>query len=238
MKPVIQIIPDIHLRWKRVDAIIKEEGADQVILLGDYFDDFGDDYRENAIMADWLVASLQQPNRIHIMGNHDISYAIPTIDYKCSGYETGKDYAINSIMKDEHWKQLKLYHWIDDTTLCSHAGVHNYFFKTYGKGMEFKPWLEKTCKHALEKAFDCKPPEPILKAGRSRGGTERFGGIMWCDSMEFQKVSGVKQIFGHTPCLEPFYVHDQNDLCLDTHNRHYAIYFDGKVTIKCADDIR
>ena len=46
------IISDIHLRWKLVDNIINEESPDEIIFLGDYFDDFGDTPEKNLVMAE------------------------------------------------------------------------------------------------------------------------------------------------------------------------------------------
>ena len=122
------IISDIHLRWKLVDNIINEESPDEIIFLGDYFDDFGDTPEKNLVMAEWLVHSLEQPNRIHLMGNHDIMYGTRDRNYRCSGYNEDKEYLINTVMTRDHWKKIKMYHWLDDI-LCSHAGVHVHFHK-------------------------------------------------------------------------------------------------------------
>ena len=57
------IIPDIHHCIDKVDKIIKHESADQIVFLGDYFDDYGDDYQTSLITANWLAASLEQPKK-------------------------------------------------------------------------------------------------------------------------------------------------------------------------------
>jgi len=41
---------------------------------------------------------------------------------------------------------------------------------------------------------------PFVGAGRARGGRQEFGGVTWLDwTREFEPVSGVNQICGHTP---------------------------------------
>lgn len=234
------IIPDLHLNWERADKIIKHVGADKIVFLGDYFDDFGDDYQTNLKMAEWLAASLDQPNRIHLFGNHDISYAIARREYKCSGYEAGKDYAINAVLKEDNWRKLKLYTWVGDY-LCSHAGVHNYYNTMFSNGASIKEWLEPVAKRAMDDAFALKPVHPLLEAGKSRGGYARHGGIIWCDFYEFKPIFGVNQIFGHTPRRSPEWVIVGEDnspdysenLDLDVSHAHfYAIHDDTKLTKK------
>lgn len=240
------IISDIHNCIEKVDKIIKHESADQIVFLGDYFDDFGDDYRVATQTANWLAASLAQPNRIHLMGNHDISYAIAHRSYKCSGYESGKDYAINSILSESDWRKLKTHTWVGNY-LCSHAGVHKYFYTKYGENKPFNIWLDTICNEAMENAYDLKPALPILRAGQSRGGIEVHGGIMWCDRDEFVAIDGINQIFGHTPSKRPLWLEYgsplskaySKNLALDNygHSNYYAIHDNDFVSIKWIGDM-
>lgn len=238
------IISDIHLRWKLVDNIINEESPDEIIFLGDYFDDFGDTPVKNLVMAEWLVHSLEQPNRIHLMGNHDIMYGARDRNYRCSGYNEDKEYLINTVMTRDHWKKFQMYYWLDDI-LCSHAGVHVHFHKqNSANGRDLKTWLEQESKLALHNAFERRPQiHEMFNAGYSRGGIQLYGGIVWCDFDEFKGIPGVKQIFGHTPQSIPTWKNYDEDgltsenLCLDTHNRDYVIYSNGELEIKSSIDI-
>ena len=146
------ILADIHNEWNKAEKIIAHESPDKIVFLGDYFDDFGDDNAIAAKTAEWLLASLKQKNRIHIMGNHDTNYAFPHRSYKCSGYHISKDYAINDVLKESDWRKLPLYTWVG-SWLCSHAGVHPHFYIKYSNGEPFKDWLETTCNEALRTAF-------------------------------------------------------------------------------------
>lgn len=240
------IIPDIHNCIVKADKIIRHEAADKIVFLGDHFDDFGDDYRIATDTAHWLAASIEQPNRIHLMGNHDIGYAMPHKSYKCSGYEISKDYAINEVLKEKDWRKLKTHTWVGNY-LCSHAGVHNFFYQKYGEGKPFNTWLDEICHEAMENAYAHKPALPILRAGTSRGGIESYGGIMWCDSREFIGIDGVNQIFGHTPLRKPVWleygVPDSDafsrNLALDNHghSNYYAIHENDQISIKWIGDM-
>ena len=242
------ILSDIHNKWDKAEKIIKHESVDQIVFLGDYFDDFSDNARIATDTAQWLAASLEQPNRVHIMGNHDTNYAFNHRSYKCSGYEDAKDYAINAVLSESDWRKLPLYTWVG-SWLCSHAGVHPYFHHKYGKGTEFKSWLKDTCTEALQHAFEAKAALPILRAGRSRGGDELRGGINWCDATEFKPVTGVNQIFGHTPQKNPRWINSgsslSNDysqnLCLDVSHCNYYVIHDSNndhmVSVKWIGDM-
>ena len=220
------IIPDLHLQWQKADKIIKYEAADKIVFLGDNFDDFDDFTFTNQIMAEWVKNSLDQPNRIHIMGNHDTNYAFRDRSYKCSGYTSAKEEVINLILKHSDWRKMPLYTQVG-SWLCSHAGVHNHMYEQYGNGLDFYKWLKDTCNDALTNAFANKPAFSILRAGRSRDGSETVGGIVWCDANEFLGIKGINQIFGHTPQEKPRWINspDSQNLCLDVNNANcYAIH--------------
>ena len=241
------ILADIHNRWDKAEKIINHEAPDKIVFLGDYFDDFGDDFRIAKGTAEWLSTSLNAKNRIHLMGNHDTNYAFKHRSYKCSGYSQIKDFAINDVLNDSDWRRLPLYTWVG-SWLCSHAGVHPHFYIKYSNSEPFKDWLETTCNEALKAAFRNEPSLPILSAGQSRGGIEVYGGINWCDANEFAPIDGINQIFGHTPQRKPRWINKgspltklySQNLCLDiTHCNYYAIHDDvtDQIETKWIEDI-
>ena len=225
------IISDLHLQWQRADSIIKHVAPDKIVFLGDYFDDFGDTYRDNLEMAEWLQSSLSKPDRIHLMGNHDIQYAIGSQVFTCSGFEQSKLFAIDSVLTEENWKQLPFYTWVG-SWFCSHAGVHKYYYDTYGyaygRRLPFNEWIKSECQEAFDQMWKDKTPHRILSAGRSRGGVSRHGGIIWCDVREYAPIEGVNQIFGHTPRQRPEWINgpgNTKSLALDvSHSHYYAIH--------------
>lgn len=214
------IIPDIHLRWEQAEKIISAVGPDEVIFLGDYFDDFGDTPEMVRDTAEWLEGSVNKPNRIHLYGNHDQSYGFPFLTFKCSGYEQWKDFTINDIVSKTTWNKLKWYHWLDDRWLLTHAGLHrsNVPKEIYQHINDRPKFIEELSKY-LDKSIEEGIREAanntrtwIFNAGHSRGGSQKVGGITWCDyEVEFEPIIGINQIFGHTPLRH---------VCWTTHERN------------------
>ena len=119
------ILPDIHNRWEIAEKIIKSVKPDKTIFLGDYFDDFGDNPHIIADVADWFHHSVNQKDRIHLCGNHDLHYWFKdNKDMPCSGYEQFKSITINDFVTKQDWEKLKFFYILDNKWLLSHAGVH------------------------------------------------------------------------------------------------------------------
>jgi hypothetical protein len=209
MNKKIIVIGDIHNHWAEAEAIAsKYDDTHTVVFVGDYFDDFGDTAQDAIQTAQWLKESLGKPNRIHLMGNHDINYSYlnyrtdvnghPQNIYNCSGYDMKKDDAINRIMTEADWDKIKFYH-IQYGFIFTHAGIHPHWFEHPIKGMDIEYVKEKLDKTAIDyhnRAWN----DIIGAAGRCRGGIHKAGGILWCDYFrEARLMSGIKQVFGHTP---------------------------------------
>jgi hypothetical protein len=208
MSKTTLIIPDIHLKWKFADRIIKSVGADEVIFTGDYFDDFNDTPDMVRATAEWFVKSANTPGRIHLYGNHDVSYAFAHESWRCSGYADWKYFAINDIVTRETWDKLKWYHVLDNTFLLSHAGIHkNYVPKKVADLIHDRPTMFKELSDFLDDAIirgtrakNRRESTWVFAAGLSRGGFARHGGLIWCDyAREFYPFTGLNQIVGHTP---------------------------------------
>ncbi len=105
------IIPDIHNDYLTAEKIIKKENPDKIIFLGDYFDDFDDTIQDTNNTAKWLVKSLKQENRIHLIGNHDLSYMTNNPNLRCMGYRTDKHKAIKKHFIN--WSKLLMYYFIN-----------------------------------------------------------------------------------------------------------------------------
>lgn len=205
---VTLIIPDIHLRHEQAERIIASVKADEIVFLGDYFDDFGDTPEMVSKTCDWLEASVNKPNRIHLFGNHDMHYAHTYRGFQCSGYDQWKYFLIHDTLPREVWDKFKYFHVLDNKWLLTHAGLHDLnlpdsvkklagdrpkFFKEIGE------YLDTEVINGF-RAVANNVPHWIFGAGRSRGGSQRVGGIVWCDfEREFIPIKGLNQIFGHTP---------------------------------------
>ncbi len=239
----ILIIPDIHLKHLQAERIVEREKADLTIFAGDYFDDFGDSPRANQATAHWLQQSLEKPNRIHLLGNHDAHYRWPHM--ACSGFTQAKCTAIRKVLGEEGFERLELYYYDQaSNTLFTHAGLTRPLVECRGgwqlaleEDEEPKPTRTRSPYYATENNW-------LYAPGAARGGHVRYGGPLWCDTREFEPIPGLNQIFGHTPWEAPRWKDKAGwedtameseapfDLCLDTHLRHYALLEGTRVVVR------
>jgi hypothetical protein len=240
----VLVIPDIHLKTKKVDEILKNEsgGFDHALFLGDYFDDYFDTVKNNRETAEWVRDYSQHSDKTLLKGNHDYSYyasQFHTSNYYCSGYSYEKDLAINRVM-GKAWNSLLDFAIIDEV-LYTHAGLNNFFLNPSISNEDMlvrylldqcravNNWLKES------KKTRCYPncaESRLFRAGMNyRGGDQERGGIIWNDAREHEPVPFIKQIFGHTISEEPV-IYDNGDICLDTDLKHYAIVTNGVAKIK------
>lgn len=231
------IISDIHLRWKIANEIIKNEkdNYDKVLFLGDYMDDFCAYPSDYSNTCKWLKDNLNDENKIFLLGNHDIAYyssynlVLGEVHYyRCSGFSDNWKRIIQEYLTIEDWRKFKLYYFINDKTLCTHAGLCNQLYNQLKIG-NVKEYLDVEGNIILSRIEKNFAPGLLAGVGKSRGGLNEYGGITWCDYFDdYQTVNGLNQIFGHTilhttPDYSIF-TDGHFDLALDTNNRHYALY--------------
>ncbi len=202
------IIPDLHHRWEQAEKIISRVGADEIIFLGDYFDDFNDDPTMVKDTTEWLEASVAKPNRTHLFGNHDQHYAFPYRTFQCSGYAQWKYFIIRDNINPKVWDKLKWFHFLDNRWLLSHGGLHKLnvpgeVTKHRKDRKEFIGALTHYLDEEIRKGFQQGAKGHgswVFNAGHARWGSQRVGGLTWCDyTAEFYPVKGINQIVGHTP---------------------------------------
>lgn len=224
------IIPDIHDKIDVVDTIIEKEPSDQIVFLGDYFDSYNEDVDSCQKTALWLKKSLKHENRIHLIGNHDLSY-ISNGKFPCSGFNNFKLWAINKVLTTEDWDKLYFHTWVDKW-LCTHAGLSNNFYQEYFDNRNVIDFMNEESKIALDsiksgfyhKFFFC---------SQARGGWDGHAGIVWCDYDEFEPVLTVNQIFGHTRgVIRQKMSYMSTNYCIDTFLNNYAVHENGKMEIK------
>ncbi len=195
------IIADLHNKISWVERCIEEVNPDLTVFLGDYFDSFDETLEDTSQTAEWLRKSLSQPNRVHLLGNHDMPYRFPSsFNLLCSGFTHEKSAVINDILDSGAlWKKTKSFHWVDGW-LLSHAGIHPNLLHPL-KGFDLDD-LRRLEEDSLEKCF-ADISTPFFGCGFSRGGPYPCGGITWQDfDMDFVPIEGVNQIVGHTPHLK------------------------------------
>ena len=230
------VIPDIHNRTAIIDRLLAEVQArtqiDQIVFLGDYFDDFGDSPDIVESVAEWLVAKKETlKNATFLYGNHDIHYAYPGNNIS-SGFTMAKRIAINDVVgaKKGFWDSFRFHVWVDGW-LLTHAGL----CKSWISGLKpscIKKFLDEAEEDARIDLFTSQR-HWFWSASFLRGGMSPVGGLVWCDTREFVPVDGINQLFGHTPSHFPGSLGDDKSkaFCIDTFNNHYALICGGELTI-------
>lgn len=222
------IIPDIHNKYTLAECIIDMEEPDRIIFLGDYFDDYGDTPVDAYNTALWLKTSLNHSNRIHLIGNHDLSYMTNGVK-GCIGWNGAKQMFVNKV--GINWKLLYHYCFVGDW-LCTHAGLSDEFYKAYNQqGLSPSYFI-----HGLERDPELK--FRLYMTSPYRGGHDSHSGILWCDYNEFVDIPNLNQIFGHTQgylrrILDK--VKNAEHICLDTALHDYAVYNGSSIITKKVD---
>ena len=215
--PATLIIGDIHHRTDWADKVLNRFGADcdQVVLLGDYFDDFGDSPERMRTTCRWLRASLAKPNRIHLLGNHDASFC--NKDHRqcrCPGHTPGKQQVFDEELAGVAPNALRIATQVGGW-LLSHAGFSAALARDQTAGE-----IVLMAERELDRIAAGRDSN-LLHVGTSRGGYDRVGGPLWLDwAREFRPVPGLNQIVGHSPakgvlrakCLTPAGTHRQFEL--------------------------
>lgn len=248
------IIPDLHNRVDLVEPALSSPALqpyNNVVFLGDYFDDFYDTPQDAANSAMWLKQSLHKPNRIHLLGTHDIWYRFPDNPFViASGNTEEKSDAINHIITEKDWNMIRLYYYEQDF-LMTHAGVHSYLIGQYalknkqifdkyivGNNLQLSTQeiIDRIIKPATEEGLEDIKNNIMnswFKVGFARFGAQKVGGITWLDwQKEFQPIPDLNQIVGHSELQIPEQksTHNSKNYCLDTKNRHIGILEDGELT--------
>jgi len=248
------IIPDLHNRVDFVEPALSSpvlQPYDNVVFLGDYFDDFYDTPQDAANSARWLKQSIHKPNRIHLLGTHDMWYRFPDNPFViASGNTEEKSNSINHILTEKDWNLVIPYYHGQDF-LMTHAGVHPYLIRQYalknkqtfdkyivGNNLQLstqdvidrivKPATEEGLKNVKDNIMNS-----WFEAGFSRAGLQEAGGITWLDwQKEFQPIPDLNQIVGHSEVRLPEQksTYSSKNYCLDTKSRHIGILEDGEFT--------
>lgn len=192
-------IGDIHNHVGEIKNLV-DNWDGNIVFVGDYFDDFGDNPTEARNTAIWLKESLTKPNRIHLMGNHDFHYYLPLDSGNyCSGYSRLKHEEIRDVLNKDDWDKIKFIHRIDNIWI-SHAGVDKSWFEHPIKGFNYEV-VEEIVNRCVENTnmglFD--RIGEIWAADFYRGGQYKKGGILWNDWRNLVLYENLVQIVGHTP---------------------------------------
>ena len=247
------IIPDLHNRVDFVELALLSpvlKPYDNVVFLGDYFDDFYDTLQDTVNSAEWLKQSLHKPNRIHLWGTHDIWYAFPDNQFViASGNTEKKADVISRILTEKDWSLMRPYYYEQDF-LMTHAGVHQYLISQYvlknkkvfekyvinnNLSLSAQETIDLIIQPATDQALEDVRNNVMniwFEAGFARWGTQKVGGITWLDwQKEFQPIPDINQIVGHSELRIPQQksTHNSKNYCLDTKSQHIGILENGEL---------
>lgn len=194
--PPTLVLGDIHHRTSAADRAITKfsERCSHVVLLGDFFDDFGDSPETMRATCRWLRTSLEDPNRTHLLGNHDAAYLLPYDPQTvCPGWTGEKQRIFDLEMAGADRTRFQVATQVGPW-LLSHAGFNLELVEQWGTlGLPARAQTEWDKAGRQERT-------PLLDIGRSRGGRSGRGGVLWMDwNNEFRPHSGLNQVVGHTP---------------------------------------
>lgn len=195
------IIGDIHNHVDKLETLIGSIEHDQVIFLGDYFDNFHDSIYDARTTASWLEYSTSKKNRIHLMGNHDMPYRFPSnLYFDCPGFTREKSKMINSIFnryETSIWSKIKFAHFdYDSNIIYSHAGFTEKVFRCHPiKGPNLKEYNKMVDKAYEALVKDDQALSPLF----CQNIDDSYSGITWIRPNSFKNITGVAQFVGHTP---------------------------------------
>jgi hypothetical protein len=249
------ILPDVHHRVEIAERAIARFPGHQPIFLGDYFDDYNDTVEDARRTAEWLRRSLGQ-GRIHLMGNHDLPYRWSHLD--CPGHTQPKHAAVNKILRPEDWNEVRLAFILRGKApwpvVLSHAGitVANLYgvedFRDTARGGRLAHLRDRSVDEHLDEiriqfqhckeAADAGGHHFWLNRG-SRMGERDTAGPFWLDRHDFNPITGINQIVGHTQVLTPQCHHLPNSQAstsknwfIDTKLKHAALVENGIIRIE------
>jgi len=205
----IILVPDIHQNIAWFKRIIEKEGRGaHYVLMGDYFDARGEEATDDleGFCLEFGKA-LSEIDYEALIGNHDALYFERERNCeKVDGEEFfgGSQYVfeicgVSSVFErtriikknlPQFLKSLKPYTTVGEY-LVSHAGFNKRHFDNFNK-------IDKILGRLYYNTIS--PPEEnniVLSIGRSRGGRDVVGGILWQDLGEFKDNLPQPQIFAH-----------------------------------------
>jgi hypothetical protein len=227
------VFPDLHQPAQdvldNINKTIEKNRPCDVVFLGDYFDNYDDTPMDALRMANWLVDSLKDQTRTHLLGNHDMAYFYPGSFTSCSEFGYSKKVVIDKVL-GRHINKFKFFSWIGDI-LLTHAGLSKNILD-YNRihASSMKAVYRMMSRESERAAVKLKGGgfHWFAAVSRIRGGYNRAGGIFWGDLTEFVPVPGIRQIFGHTADGPRWIDADHRNLLLDSRDGYPYAIVNGK----------
>lgn len=198
------VIPDPHLKIDVIERgleLARMQLADHIIILGDYFDDWGAIDEDYYKMVDYLKNLLRwNPNVFCLMGNHELSY----IGYPCAGHNKNVKADIGPAIENDFrfWTCLAV-----DGVMYSHAGfTMNWLAQNKVmtlNDLRYKLGSRTGAEYLEQKVAPLERTkwDIFAQVGRARGGKDPAPSPLWADLTELiaDPLPNIKQVVGHTP---------------------------------------
>lgn len=216
----VLVIGDVHQKLGLLKQALNIDASIDVIITGDYFDDFDDNIYEVSGMAQWLRENVHNSRLTLLMGNHDFNYRVPKPGLMtCSGYTRWKYETINQILTRDEWNKIKYFHCINNIWF-SHAGIARYWFEHPVKGINANVIQENVDKASmLVDSGVMQGAECLWVADGYRGGIAAKGGLLWNHWTNSDAYSEIIQVMGHTPheTVQQQIIDSSININVDTH---------------------
>ncbi len=151
------------------------------VFVGDYVDSYDRSVGNQVSIVQELLQSCRDRDDVTcLLGNHELSYMMNKM--QCSGHKYATKVHMDLLIPEIE-TTFKTHLYITAGVLVTHAGATQQMFPN-------KEYL----RNCLTTNADM-----LYHIGRARGGTNKVGGIFWCDYWEeFEPIPNLIQIMGHT----------------------------------------
>ncbi len=199
LQPLL-IVPDVHTCFEEAEKAIARFDIQHVLFLGDYWDLYEDGTKKAAETARWLRESVLNPDRQHLLGNHDLPYLAGINERtQCAGSNTEKVAAASRYVNRSLFTRFYVYRWLRANVIASHAGFSQHFLHPYGHHHEH---LANQARQFHECAIGGLR-HPWLEQGARVGNYGNQAGPLWIDWDELAASSSGEnaphQVVGHSP---------------------------------------
>lgn len=199
-------VGDIHGKLDVVKKALDMDG--QIIFVGDLVDSFYSSTDDQIECVKIVLSAIDEGKARCIFGNHELSYLMPS--HRCSGFSREMEAYMKHFEKEimEKFDPYITFKKTDeyDPFIISHAGFCPEVYNDWVEQKDGGVWFlnQDSMAHWVSYA---------------RGGFKPFGGIFWLDIAEFQPVTGINQIFGHTSrggnLIRKMHTPDSLNWCID-----------------------
>lgn len=181
------IAGDIHGKVEVVEMILAQ--PEPSIFVGDIADSFDRPTAAHILCFDLIFKAIDEGKSQCLYGNHELSYLMARM--RCSGWNASMAAHVNGGLRHEMGNRFTSFLLYEPNILITHAGLDKTIWD------EFHLSLDNLAQTLAEWTVD--ESSPAYRIGRSRGGSDRVGGIFWCDfHREHTPIPELIQVVGHT----------------------------------------